>query len=408
MFRVRFVCLLLALLCLLGAGTHALAAETDCDSAYCFTTQDFSLSDEPLAGICITELPRQSGTVLLGSRILQPGDILTADQIAQMTFSPLQTQEDSQAVISYLPIFSDRVEQPATMTLSIRGKEDKSPVAQDSTVETYKNLPNDGQLKVSDPEGHALTYTLVRAPRRGEVVIHENGSFTYTPKKNKVGVDSFTYTAADPAGNVSREATVTVQILKPTDARQYTDTAGLDCQFEAEWLRNTGLFVGENVNGENCFLPEKAVTRGEFLAMLVKTLDIPAEESSSVIAQDTPDWLKPYLTAAMRAGLMDRLPEKETGAWDLQQPICGAEAAVMVQNALALSVSEESLETDTPVMQENDAVPAWAATSLTILADNGIHLPPMESLSRGDIACLLYQTGQLALDAPGMAVFRMQ
>ena len=240
------------------------------------------------------------------------------------------------------------------------------------------------------------------------MVIHEDGSFTYTPKKNKVGVDSFTYTAADPAGNVSREATVTVQILKPTDARQYTDTAGLDCQFEAEWLRNTGLFVGENVNGENCFLPEKAVTRGEFLAMLVKTLDIPAEESSSVIAQDAPDWLKPYLTAAMRAGLMDRLPEKETGAWDLQQPICGAEAAVMVQNALALSVSEESLETDTPVMQENDAVPAWAATSLTILADNGIHLSPMESLSRGDIACLLYQTGQLALNAPGMAVFRMQ
>lgn len=407
MFRVRFVCLLLALLCLLGAGTHALAAETDCDSAYCFTAQDFSLSDEPLAGICITELPQQNGAVLLGSRILQPGDILTAEQITQMTFSPLQSQEDAQAVISYLPIFSDRVEKPATMTLSIRGKEDKAPVAQDSAIETYKNIPNDGHLLVSDPEGQALTYTMVRAPKRGDAVIHEDGSFTYTPKKNKVGVDSFTYTAADPAGNISREATVTIQILKPTDARQYTDTAGLDCQFEAEWLRNTGLFVGENINGQNCFLPEKAVSRGDFLAMLVETLDIPAQESSSVITEDAPDWLKPYLTAALRSGLMDGLPDTQT--WDLQQPICGAEAAVMVQNALDLSVSQQSLEENTPVAAEEDpAVPVWAETSLTILADNGLHLSSADTLTREDVACLLYQTAQLALDAPGTAIFRMQ
>ena len=65
-----------------------------------------------------------------------------------------------------------------------------------------------------------------------------DGSFIYTPKKNKVGVDSFTYTATDASGKVSREATVTIQILKPTDARQYTDTVGLDCRFEAEWLKN--------------------------------------------------------------------------------------------------------------------------------------------------------------------------
>ena len=408
MFRVRFVCLLLALLCLLGAGTHVLAAETDCDTAYCFTPQDFSLTDEPLAGICITQLPRESGAVLLGSRILQPGDILTAQQISQMTFSPLQQQEDSQAVISYLPIFSNRVAPSATMTLSIRGKEDHAPVAQDSATETYKNLPNNGQLKASDPEGQALIYTLVRAPKRGDVAIHQDGTFTYTPKKNKVGVDSFTYTAADPAGNVSREATVTIQILKPTDARQYTDTVGMDCRFEAEWLRNTGLFVGESVNGQSCFLPDKAVNRGEFLAMLVKTLDIPTRESSSVIAEDTPDWLKPYLTAAMRAGLLDRLPDSEAGAWDLQRPVSGAEAAVMVQNALALSVSQEFLEADVSVMQEDESVPAWAVTSLTVLADNGISLSPLETLTRGDTAKLLYRTGQLALDAPGMTVFRMQ
>ena len=403
MFRVRFVCLLLALFCLLGAAVPALAAETDCDSIYCFTAQDFSLSEEPLSGICITELPRENGSVMLGARILQPGDILTAQQISQMTFSPLQQQEDSQAVISYLPIFSNRVAPAATMAISIRGKEDKAPVAQDSAAETYKNLPNDGQLKVCDPEGEALTYTLVRAPKRGDVVIHADGRFTYTPKKNKVGVDSFTYTAADPAGNVSREATVTVQILKPTDARQYTDTVGLDCRFEAEWLRNTGLFVGESVTGERCFLPEKAVSRGEFLAMLVKTLDLPAADSTAAAFADVPQWLQPYLAAAMRAGLMDRLPE----GLDPNGAVTGAEAAVMLQNALALSVSQESLEAQVPVMETDDEeIPVWAASSLTVLADNGILLSPTDTLNRSDTAKLLYQTSLLALDAPGTVMLR--
>ena len=114
------------------------------------------------------------------------------------------------------------------MTIGIRGKENKAPTAEDSALETYKNLENTGKLKVSDPEGEQLTYTLVRQPKRGTVTISEDGSFTYTPKKNKVGVDSFTYTAADPAGNVSREATVTVTILKPSDTTQYTDTLGVD------------------------------------------------------------------------------------------------------------------------------------------------------------------------------------
>ena len=216
MFSVRFVCLVLAAACLLCAGFPVLAAEVDCDAAYCFTVQDFSPSSDPLTGICVTALPTGSGTLFLGNRLVQPGDILTAGQLEQMTFQPITTQSDAQATVSYLPIYENRVEPQAQMTLSIRGKEDLAPIARDSTLETYRNLSNDDTLRVSDPEGKALTYSLVRAPRRGDVELRDDGSFTYTPKKNKVGVDSFTFTAADPAGNVSREATVTIQILKPS------------------------------------------------------------------------------------------------------------------------------------------------------------------------------------------------
>ena len=403
---VRFVCLALVLACTLGLCGSALAAQVDCDSVYCFTPLDFSQSEEELTGICITDLPLENGALMLGTRILRPGDILSADQIAQMTFCPLTTQSDAEAMVSYLPIYANRVEPASTMTIAIRGKTDHPPAAQDSTLETYKNIPNEGKLPVSDPEAKPLTYTLVRAPKRGDVTLNEDGSFVYTPRKNKVGVDSFTYTAADPAGNISREATVTIQIIKPTDAKQYTDTAGNSCRFEAEWLRNTGLFVGENVSGEACFQPDKTVSRGEFLAMMVKALDIPTDESIyTAMPADTPDWLKPYLAAAMRAGLTAGLPDSETGSFLAHQTITGGEAALMLQNALDLGLSQNALQT---AAVTDESIPAWAASALTVMNDNGVMLTYQEELTRAQAAEVLYQVSQLAIDAPGTAVFRMQ
>ena len=393
MFRI--VCLAVCICCVFSLCIGVQAAQVDCDAVYCFTAQDFSGEEEPLHGICITGLPDpQTGTVMLKQRVLREGDILAADALEQMTFLPLRTEQDVQAQVCYLPIYENKVEREAVMTISIRGKEDKAPVAEDSSIETYKNLPNEGKLKVSDPEGETMTYTLLRQPRRGGVQLMADGTFVYTPKKNKVGVDSFTYTATDPAGNVSREATVTVQILKPADKCMYTDTVGRDCRFEAQWLRNAGLFTGETLNGQSCFQPEKKVSRGEFLAMAVKLLDVPLEGLEEVsVPEDTPQWLKPYLAAALRSGLIAGLPEGDTDA-----PVTGAEAAVMLQNVLDLKLEAQVLAD----------VPDWAAPALTVMAQNGLEMAAEEGLTRGQVAKLLYRVSQLAPDAPGMAVIRMQ
>lgn len=331
MARIRFCVLALAvcwLLCL-----PVTAAEVDSDSVYCFSAEDFS-QEEALTGICITSLPEELGLLQLNQRILRQGDILTAEQVAQMAFSPLSTETDRTLEVGYLPIYDNFVGEEAVMTLAIRGRENKVPVAEDSSLETYKNLPNTGKLKVTDPEGEVMTYTLIRQPRRGTVELGDDGSFTYTPKKNKVGVDSFTYTATDAAGKVSREATVTVTILKPTDAAQYTDTVGHDCRFAAEWMKHTGIFLGESLGQDSCFGPEKEVTRGEFVTMLVNALEISAQEEVSYTgySDEIPQWLRPYVAAALRAGLTDGLPDQQT--FGAEESITGAEAAVMLENAL--------------------------------------------------------------------------
>ena len=404
MLYKRLVCLLLSLMTVVCFSSGAVASETDCDATYCFSPDDFTTSADPLTGICITGLPEaNTGTVMLGHRVLQKGDILTAQQVEQMTFLPLLTETDTVATVTYLPIYANRVETANTMTISIRGKENQAPVAEDLAMETYKNLPNQGKLKVCDPEGQSMTYSLLSKPKRGTVTINSDGSFIYTPKKNKVGVDSFTYTATDAAGKVSREAKVTIQILKPTTKKQYTDTAGMDCRFEAEWLRNTGLFEGESINGQSCFQPEKAVSRGQFLAILINALDIPTDNADYAgLDPNTPQWLRPYLAAALRSGLISGLPQE---SMDMEAAITGAEVAVMLQNAMDLQVSDDALEQVAAMEQK---VPEWAAASVTAMAHNGIMLDAQAPLTRGEMAQILYQADYLALTAPGMAVIRKQ
>ena len=396
MFRTFLIRSLAAALCGLCLAVPGRAAQIDCNGDYCFSDADFS-AQEGLTGICITHLPEaQTGTLLLGSRAIQAGDILTAQQAAQLIFTPGSTVADRTASVEYLPIFADHVDCRTTMTFHIRGKEDKAPIAEDSAAETYKNLPNTGKLKVSDPEGQAMTYTVTRQPKRGTVTISEDGSFTYTPKKNKVGIDSFTYTATDPAGNVSREATVTVTILKPSTAAAYTDTAGRDCRFAAEWMKHTGIFVGESLGDQSCFQPEKPVTRGEFVTMLVKTLEIPTDEYLTYTGylDEIPTWLQPYLASAIRSGLTAGLPNQETFGANVE--ITGAEAAVMLQNGLNLSAAQN-------VIAQED-VPDWASAALQAVRQQGIAVNAQQPLTREQTAQILYQCAKLHSAEPDTLV----
>ena len=395
MNRKPVLSLLAVFLCISAAVLPAAAAEVDSDSVYCFTSEDFS-PEGNLAGICITALPDAShGTILLGTRVLRPGDILTAQQVSEMTFTPLRSEADVSARMEYLPIYENHVAPCASMTIAIRGKEDKAPIAEDMAVETYKNLELQGNLKVRDPEGQALNYTVIRQPKRGDVTIHSDGSFTYTPKKNKVGIDSFVFTATDPAGKVSRESTVTITILKPADSMQYSDTRGTSCRFTAEWMKNSGIFAGENLAGNPCFNPQQEVTRGEFITMLVKALEIPAEEEIALTGyeDEIPGWLRPYLTAAVRSGLTANLPDQKNFGADTV--ITGAEAAVMLSNALDLQA-----KTTQTVSALEQTAPDWANHALLALAENEITLG--EVLTRSDAANALYKAMQLKKSDMGL------
>lgn len=354
------------LVCAAMLSGSVCATEVASGEQFPLSAPDFA-GTEALQGICVTAIP-ESGAVLLGDRQVRSGDVLTAGQLSLLTYVSVSSEEDAVACIRYLPILADRVEEEAELVISIRGKRDEAPTASDSAAETYKNLPIEGLLTAADPESQALTYTLVRSPRRGEVILREDGSFLYTPDKNKVGTDSFTFTAADPAGNLSPEATVTIEIRKPSDDVRYADTGS----FAAHWLRETGIFSGETLNGQLCFSPDKSVSRGQFLAMLMQTLELPVDRNAQVTGflDESPDWLKPYLAAALRSGIIRGCPVDGGVEFQPDRAVTADEAAIMVRSAL------------------NFAVPASA---LDGSGEEPLALPVgMDPLTRADAAELLY------------------
>lgn len=280
------------------------------------------LPAEAAAGVWVTGV---TGDASAGGRSLAPGEILPADaaETVQAENGGFSFREIREGIIG--------AEQRAVYTFGKR--RDCPPEARDSSRETYKNLEVTGLLKASDPEGKPLTFTVTRQPRRGMLTIHEDGSFTYCPKQNKVGIDSFAYTASDPAGNVSREATVTITIIQPSSDERYTDIVGESCCFAAQWMKNTGIFAGETVDGNAVFSPNARVTQGQWLAMVVKTLEIPTVvEEDAVWQSDLPRWLRPYVAAAVRSGLI----ENSTRLFCPDESVGGFQAAAMVCSALGL------------------------------------------------------------------------
>lgn len=383
------ISLTLAALSLLLLPVTAGDASLTWDDVYCFSAGDLSAVDA--RGIIVTGIPEESlGTVKLSARTIRAGDVLTAETIDQLTFIPSMGTE-GQAVISCITITEDGLGEEAEMTLKIGSGKNEAPVAADSDFETYKNISAEIPLSVTDKESDAYTVNIITPPKRGTVSVDQEGTVTYIPEENKVGKDSFTYTVTDAAGNTSNEATVRLQILKPSHKETYADMLGSDGLLAATWLREMDIFSGETVSGNALFHPDETLTRGEFIAMcaaLTGTEPLEPAKTGFLDQETTASWLKPYVSEAVKCGYLTGIPTQEGLMLLSEQQITRGEAAVMASSLLALPEAQAE-----NVMAEDTAVPAWAATAVSAALEAGI-FDATESnalLTRKDAAMLLHR-----------------
>lgn len=347
--RCALLLLILSLLLAVPAAADAPAeAELPETGIYCFSREELDRR-ESLEGVFLTALPApEEALVCLGSRVLRAGDAVARADLSRIRVEPAAGGE---AALCFLPFEDGRLGEQTVLTFHFEKTEDKPPVALEGELETWRNLPNTGKLRASYNGQSTLRFRLENKPRRGSVELNEDGSYTYTPRKNKVGEDSFSFTVSDEAGNVSAPATVRVTIRKPSDAQTFADL-DRDAQFEAIWLRETGLFGGEIISDRLSFGPERTVSRGDFLAMLMDLEGIAPELGLPVAAfadaEEAAPWLRPYLASALRRGLIEG-ERGETGlVFRPNQPITQAEAAVLTARVLGTETALPAALSDAP------------------------------------------------------------
>lgn len=382
---------LLVCLAALSLSVFAADGETLYTGEYCFSRSDFSADPSiALTGIFVTAVPEDAvAAVNLGGRVIRAGDILPQDALDRLRLSPA-CRESCDAVLCYQPICGHALGAPSQLTIRILDGKNESPKAIRGELETYKNISNDGKLAGTDPEGGPLTFRLAEKPRRGTVKLESDGSYVYTPDKNRVGEDSFSFTVTDDAGNVSQPATVNIRILKPSEAMTFADVSDTD-QYEAMWLCEQGLSGGRSVAGVPCFFPQEKVSRAEFLVMAMELKGVPVDDTLTVSgfadAGEAAAWMQPYLACAMRRGLVSGEATEAGLMFRPNDPVTGQEAAVILQNLMRLPITAAVL----PGAEES-----WAAASLQALREAGIAVTAPEApLTRRDAAQLLRQSADL-------------
>ncbi|MCL1843064.1 MAG: S-layer homology domain-containing protein [Defluviitaleaceae bacterium] len=166
------------------------------------------------------------------------------------------------------------------------------------------------------------------------------------------------------------------------------------------------LFAMQILQGDPRFyVPEQAITRGQFLTALARAIKLPVEEVAlpraargqqpvALMLFTDVDTNRPefrYIQAIQRAGIAFG---RADGKFYFDYPIARQEAIVTVIRALGLSNLEVNPSVVTPFM-DSDAVAYWAlreinvALMLDIIApDAGGNLHPRRAISKGEAAAL--------------------
>jgi CSLREA domain-containing protein len=174
------------------------SVETDEDTPLDITLTAFDPDGDPLTYIVVS----------------YPSDGTLSGEVPNLTYTP---DADFNGDDSFTFQVNDGIDDSnvAMVSITVHPVNDL-PLAVDDAYSTGEDmllsLPAPGVLgNDSDVDGDSLTANLLTGPSYGTLVQNADGSFTYTPNWNFIGVDSYTYQACDP-GMLCDEATVDISV----------------------------------------------------------------------------------------------------------------------------------------------------------------------------------------------------
>ncbi|WP_105060286.1 tandem-95 repeat protein [Photobacterium angustum] len=133
--------------------------------------------------------------------------------------------------------------------------DNNNPLGNDIAVETDEEVAVSGKLSATDVDGDKLTFTQSSNPTNGQVTVNTDGTWTYTPKTNFHGEDSFKVEVSDGKGGTDT-ITVNVTVNPINDAPVIVDDnnnpLGTDIGVETdEEVAVSGKLSATDVDGDN-------------------------------------------------------------------------------------------------------------------------------------------------------------
>jgi len=212
------------------------------------------------------------------------------------------------------------------------------------------------------------------------------------------GTDTFQFTVT-LNGVTSAPATVTVTV-EPLDIVFYRDMPTHWAAHSAGRLAFLDMIIGQQADKRFYFFPDRGITRGDFVIWLCAVMGIEPTTNPATLYADTdiPGWMKGFLEAATREGIIQGVPARSpatTSYFFPHNPVTRIEAIRMISIALGVEGHDDDL---VGLFHDIAAIPGWGKNNVRHLSELRIitgdpsgNLHPMRNLTRGEAAEMLYR-----------------
>ncbi len=359
-----------------------------------FSEQDFKkcLGLSAVDSVKVSALPPESDGVLkLGTLQVAEGQTIRSEYLSVLRFVPA----NEQVHYTNCTFTHDDTEIPCTLNLLDTVNYAPTLAAETSAIKTYRGVACYGNLVARDPEGDSLDFQVVEYPAHGILTLTDRarGAYVYAPAAGYTGSDDFTVVVRDEYGNYSGTQTVSVHVGKSDT--HFTDVEGHWCENAAIALYDAGIATAVRYQNGLCFCPTDAVSREEFVTMVMKTLGVSTLTDAETSFADNGEIAveyRPYIATAQRMGYVGGREVDGALCFAPKDCITRAEAAVLINNVFGY-------ETDgaVSVFADDSAIPTWARGAVYALTAAGVFngdgegaIRPSALLDRASTVQMLY------------------
>ena len=315
--------------------------------------------------------PVKDGILKLSGLAVVNGQTIPREKLGMLKFVP---NAKNASRCDFIVYHSGDPKTSLKCTVSLSEGINFSPSASSEAFSTQRNIALVKTLTAYDPENDEMRFEIVSAPENGVLTLtcSKSGSFSYQPKADFCGTDSFEYRVCDSEGNISDSEKVKIKVEKPAANIYFADMTG-------HWAHNSAIKAAAkgimpiyyNANGHAVFNPDAVVTREEFLVSAMKAVDYKADSEifTTVFSDDNKisEDAKCYVSAAYRDEIISGYAAPAGIVFDPDGEITRAQAAVIVSKLIKSPIS-----TTRAVFADHEDIPVWANDAMASLASCGI------------------------------------